>query len=274
MMKEAISDLKNGDLAPMLAMGYDLDRLERAALFHVYGNTLYYDEGDLFSFNGERVVFLDTVKKAERVMVTGGSLPASVLLLTEAETLVVGDRAELSHRTLDGTSVKVEGRGRYATEEGAILDTSLGKSLVAGQPLAEAICVPDVAACKQGALLPCRNLVRLELPFVGSGPVAAGDLFHGELGYLFSDGGNYAIPATLTEVKIRGGVLVSTAFYACRQIESVDACGVPRGNIERDAFAGLESLRYLHTPREDVTLQGNFSARKAPCGCTIYERRG
>ena len=273
-LRAARAVLEEGTLLPMLTMDLPLDRLERAALYDVYADMLYYDTDDWFAFNGEKVA-LCGIGKAETVFFTGGELRASVLSLTEAKTLIVGDDAELSYETLYGTSVRVRGKTRYIVENGAIVDSLLGGTLTAGEPLAADVFVPDVAVCAQGALLPCRGLVSLSLPFVGSGPVAAGEGFFGELGYLFSEGEAYFVPQTLKRVEVRGGALVSFAFYHCPSLEEIDACGVDPSDIERQAFDGLGSLRYLHTPRADVTLENaaKFTTYVAECGCTVYERR-
>lgn len=271
-VREARDILEGGDLAPMLTMDFSLDRLGSAALYHVYGGTLYFDAGDWFAFTGQRVE-VTPIRKAERVFFTGGELLASSLLLTEAKTLIVGDLADFSYKAIYGTAVTVEGRGRYAVRDGAILDTDLGGALKAGQPLATEIVVPDVEASAVGALLPCRGLVSLDLPFVGSGPVAAGEKFRGELGYLFAEGEGYYVPETLKRVKVRGGALIAYAFYACPSLEEIDACGVDPEAIEPQAFAGLENLRILHSPRRNVALTGEFVSHTAPCGCTVYERK-
>lgn len=273
-VKEAISVLESGELAPMLSMSFPFNRLEAAALYHVYADLLYFDTGDWFRFDGERVVPTE-IAKAQRVFFTGGELPASLLLLTEATTLTVGDLAEFSYKTIYGTSVTVEGKTRYIVENNAIIDTRLGGTFIAGQPLATEIYVPDVPVAARGALLPCRELVSVDLPFVGSGPVAAGELYHGELGYLFTEGEEYYVPASLKRVTVRGGALISFAFYHFPDLEEIDACGVDPAPIERQAFEGLPSLKRLHTPRADVTLTDpeKFTTYVAECGCTIYERK-
>lgn len=271
-LKTAREILENGELPPMLTMDLPLNRLACAALCRVYADRLYYDSDEWFAYNGEKVA-LCGIGKAETVFFSGGELSASELLLTEAETLIVGDGADLSYKTLYGTSVRVVGKKRYLVENGAIVDTSLGGILTAAEPLAAEIFVPDVAVCAAGALLPCRGLVSLSLPFVGSGPVAAGDAFHGELGYLFSEGDKFFVPRSLKSVAVRGGALISFAFYDCPYLEEIDACGVDPKNIEPQAFAGLGSLKRLHTPRAEIELTGEFTTRTAECGCTIYERK-
>ena len=124
----------------------------------------------------------------------------------------------------------------------------------------------------EGALLPCEQLEEVEIPFAGSAQSSAGTLYRGEFAHLFSTGAEYCVPVTLKRVRVKGGYLISHAFYACKFVEEIDACGVSARDIERDAFADCISLKLLHTPRADVTLQGNFTKRLAPCGCTVYER--
>ena len=273
-LKEAVRILEEGELAPMLAMDFPFNRLESAALFRAYGDRLCFDTGEWLRFNGEKVV-LTEIGRAGTVFFTGGTLSASLLIPTGAERLILGDLAEFSYQTVYGTSVRIEGKSRYIVENGAVIDTSLGKIFAAGEPLATDIVVPDVTVAAQGALLPARELVSVSLPFVGSGPVAAGERFYGELGYLFSEGEEYFVPATLKRVRVRGGALISFAFYHCPDLEEIDACGVDPLDIESEAFEGLPSLRYLHTPRADVKLTDSekFTTYVAECGCTIYERK-
>ena len=216
----------------MLSMDVALSRLESAALFREYGDMLYYDAGDFFAFDGERVK-PTAIGVAEKVFFTGGELTGALLVRTEAQTLVIGDDADFSYKTLYGTAATAEGRNRYRIAGGAIVDTSLGGIFAAGQPLFEEIAVPDVAVCARGALLPCKKLLSLSLPFVGSGPVAAGEEYVGELGYLFTEGQDYFVPDTLKQVTVRGGALVSFAFYHCPALEEIDACGVDPALIER-----------------------------------------
>ena len=270
--KAARDALENGELLSLLTIEPPASRLARAALYRAYAGRLYYDAGDWFRFNGEKVA-LSGIGKAETVFLTGGELPASLLIATEATKLIVGDLAEFSHGTIYGTKVFVEGKTRYIVENGAIVDSAPVPRLVAGEPLASRIVVPDVPVCEEGALLPCRQLIELDLPFVGSGPVAAGELFYGELGCLFAEDGEYFVPESLKSVRVRGGTLVSYAFYRCPSVEEIDACGVSADEIERQAFAGLSSLRRLHTPRADVELSDpeKFTTYVADCGCTIYE---
>ncbi len=273
-VKEACGLLEEGDLAPMLSMHFSFDRLESTALYFAYGDRLYFDTGDWFSFNGMRLA-VDRIGRTDTVFFAGGELEASSLLTTGARTLIVGDRAELSYKTLWGTEVAVEGRARYSVTGGVIVENTLGGILTAGVPTARELVVPDVASCAQGALLPCRDAESLSLPFVGSRPVPAGEQFRGELGYLFSDGEEFYVPSTLRSVTVRGGVLISFAFYRCPALEYIDACGVEPSAIEKQAFAGLEQLRYLHTPRADVELEApyKFTSYTAECGCTVYERK-
>lgn len=269
--KEGIAALEAGDLLPMLTMG-PFSRLFSAALYRVYVDRLYFSEDEWFRFDGEKVV-PSAIGKAGTVFVSDGKLPASLLISTEATKLILGDLAEFSYETIYGTKVSVEGKTRYIVENGAIVDTDPVAGLVAGEPLASRIVVPDVPVCEEGALLPCRQLTELDLPFVGSGPVAAGELFYGELGYLFTEGGEYFVPKSLTRVRVRGGALVSFAFYHCPSVEEIDACGVAADAIEKQAFAGLPALKRLHTPRADVELSDpeKFTTYVADCGCTVYE---
>lgn len=275
-MKAAVATLKNAELAPMLAMEVSVDRLERAALFRAFGDTLWFDAGDWFCFDGERVALTSPTAQttASTVVYTGGTLLGSLLAATQAEKLIVGDLADFSYRTLLGTAVHVEGKTRYIVENGVILDTALSRTLVACEPLSTEVFVPDVVAAARGALLPAKELTFVDLPFVGSGPVAAGEKFNGQFAYLFTEGEAYHVPSSLKKVRVRGGELISFAFYGCPDVEEIDACGVDPYDIERQAFSGLTSLKYLHTPRADVDLSelGKFVSHVADCGCTVYEK--
>lgn len=273
-MKEAISMLDGSAFVDTLTMELSCNPLESAALYRTYADRLYFAAGEWYRFDGKSVVAAEA-GLADTVCYMVGELPASSLLATGATKLIVGDDARLSYKTLCGTYVHVEGKTRYIVENGAILDTSSGRVLIAGDPLATEMYVPEIAAAAQGALLPCTNLVSLNIPFVGSGPYSAGSRY-GEFGHLFTDGDAYTVPSSLKKVTVRGGWIVSFAFYRCPDLEEIDACGVDPSKIESQAFLGLSSLKKLHTPRADVLLSESekFTTYVAECGCTVYQRKG
>lgn len=275
-MKEIKRALDEGDVDPLILADGELSPLESAALFKEYADTLYYCADTWLSFNGERLAPATDIH-AEKVFLTDGEISATSLSLSGAELLILGDDADFSADALVGTRVRVEGRGRYRVENGAVILTEIAGSLKAGEPLAENLYIPDVGYCFMGALRPCQSLVSLSVPFLGNLPMKeAGDLtIQGELGYLFTDGHDYFIPDSLKRVEIRGGYLTSYAFYRCHGVEEINACGVSPENIERQAFVGADHLRYLHTPRADVVLDHaeEFTSYVADCGCTVYERK-
>lgn len=269
-MKRTRDILEGDDLGDLIKNEPSLTPLESAALFRLYGDRLYLDGGEYFSFNGTRVSRC-ALCEAETVVLLGGDVPRGELAFTKARTLEVRPRAALSAAALIGSAVvKAVTHPPYGNSDAAVyLDTPGGRRLIAGLPLSVSVTV-ECDFCDAGALLPCDRVESLTLAFVGNSREMLTD-FHGELGYLFLAGTEYRVPASLKRVKVTGGYLVSHAFYGCDLLE-VDACGVKAENIAEDAFADLKGLSLLHTPRRDVILSGQFGEERAPCGCYVYRR--
>lgn len=270
--KVAFSILSTADLGELYAMHTDgVSRLERAALFHAFGDVLFLDGGESFSFDGSRVLRLNDTKEAHKAVLLGGRVTATQLKAIRARELELRTRAEFTAAALVGTVVEeVTAYEPYAASGNVVYrNTPSGRRLIAGLPNATFL-EADCNFADRGALLPCVNIQSLVLPFVGSGDTVTTD-FHGELAYLFSTASEYRVPETLARVRVTGGVLVSFAFYDCAGLTEIDACGVKAENIAEDAFMGLD-LRLLHTPRKDVLLGGEYISCTAPCGCTVFEK--
>ena len=265
---------EEGGLADLLTLDISgVSRLERAALYRRYQGRLWYAD-EYFAWSGEEMQRTEA-QRADTLVFLAGDMTASRLTETRAERLYLRAEAAFSADVVAGTNVKeVLAEAPYYAEGNTVcLSTAGGVRLLAGLPAARKVTVPEnVYFADEGALLPCENLEEVEIPFAGSAFSSAGTLYRGEFAHLFSTGKEYRVPETLKIVRVKGGYLISHAFYACKHIETIDACGVPAQNIQRDAFSDCVSLKFLHTPRADVTLQGNFTKRLAPCGCTIYER--
>lgn len=274
-LKTAKTALDSGKIAPLMGNNMNFTRLESAALYRVYADTLYSRDGEWYRFDGKNVVSVMS-DVAGTVFLAEGELTASALNRTGAGHLILGDGAEPSYRTLWGTSVTVEGRDRYFVENGAIVSRDLGGALRAAEPLQTSVRVPDVGFCDMGALLPCENLVSLSLPFLGNLPTYSETVHQGELGYLFSDGVEYYIPDTLKRVEVRGGHVTSFAFYRCHDLEEIDVSKVDPEEIEPQAFLGLDSLQVLYVPRGDIILTDaedftlSYDASRA---CYVYTRK-
>lgn len=271
---EAYGTLMHGTLGELLALSLDgTTRLERAALYRAFGSCLYYD-GGYFALAGGGVSPCSR-KSADTVMLLSGSLPRGDLSAIGAESLVLRADAAVSADMLCGSRISfAAAEAPYHVSEGGIyLDTAGGKRLVAALPSVTRFAAGECDWADEGALAACTSLCVLDLPFLGS----AADVhssFRGELGYLFGEDreGRYAFPETLAHVRIRGGTIVSHAFYGADTVRSVNACGVAAGSISRTAFAGLPALVSLHCPRGDVSLSGDFSAEVLSCGCTLFSR--
>ncbi len=270
----AFSTLEGGGLAELLQLKISgVSRLERAALYRRYQTRLWYAD-EFFAWNGEAIERA-AARRAESLVFLAGSMTATRLTETQATRLYLRAAAEFDADVLTGTAVKeVVAEPPYFSEGNAVcLSTAGGVRLLAGIPTAKSVTVSeDVSFADEGALLPCTALEEVTIPFVGNVRSSQGTLYRGEFAYLFSTGKEFCVPASLKRVRVTGGYLSPYAFYVCKNIEEIDACGIPAQDVEKDAFAGCVSLKLLHTSRADVTLQGNFTKRLAPCGCTIYER--
>lgn len=274
-LKAVKTALDSGEISSLVNTDMNFSRLESAALYRVYADTLYSCKGEWFRFDGKNAVSVSN-DVAGKVFLAEGELSASALNNTGASLLILGDGAEPSYKTLRGTFVSVEGRNRYFVENGAVVSRDLGHCLRAAEPLATSVRVPDVGFCDMGALLPCERLVSLSIPFLGNLPTYSETVYQGELGYLFSDGEEYFIPETLRRVEVRGGHVTSFAFYRCHKLEEIDVSRVDPDEIEPQAFLGLESLKVLYAPRGDVLLSNaeEFTAAyDAERACFVYKRK-
>ncbi|MGN1062443.1 MAG: hypothetical protein ACI4RO_04870 [Candidatus Scatosoma sp.] len=273
-LRSAVAVFETGTLGQLYEMRPSLNRIERAALWKEYGGRVYCDL-DLYRWTGERVERAASCVGEEFVLLAGG-VSSSVLAESGAETLFVKKDAEIGSSALTGTAVKeIVAEAPYAAEEGALfLDTSGGRRLIAAVPSATDLFVGDCGFADEGALLCCGEIVSLSLPFLGNASSSEFTGYAGEFAFLFRSAGKYSVPACLRRVRVRGGEMISHAFFSCPFVEEVNACGVDPEKIASDAFSDLRSLRLLHTPQADVLLPGGFTSYVAPCGCTVYKRVG
>lgn len=266
--------LEAGEFGELMVLGTEgLTRLECAALYRRYSGRLWY-AGEFFQWTGD-AFSRTSAYEAREIVLLDGSISASRLAAAGATRLYVHGGAAFEKEMLEGTAVEeVVAAPPYLSAGNTVcLSTPGGVRLLAGMPTAKSITVPDsVYFADEGALLACTELEEITLPFAGSAKSPAGSAYRGEFAHLFSTGKEYKVPQTLRKVRVTGGYLTSHAFYTCRMIEEIDACGVASEQIEAEAFVDCTSLRTLHTPRADVTLRGTFTARALPCGCTLYER--
>lgn len=247
-----------------------MTRIEKLAAYRVLAGTVFISGGQSFAFSGEG--FSDTTKKrAQEIALLDGTLSAKRILEAGATALSIGAEATVTAATLDGTNIeRVRAASPYLVNDGAIYLETAFKRLVCGIPAARDLSLLDFDYADEGALLPCRELRSLDLPFVGSAKSGGG--MHGELAFLFSAGTEYRVPDTLKRVTVRGGTLVSYAFYRCTSLEEIDASALRAEDVETDAFLGCTNLRTLLSPRADVNLPGTFRATPLPNGCTLFER--
>ena len=271
--KEVYRTLKRGNFGELnaLTLSGAESRLDRAALFRTFSNTLWFAD-EYYEWTGAKLE-RTRVRECETLVCLSGRI-ASPLKATRAQTADLRAEAEISSDTFSGTNVKsVTAEPPYGTERGLIyLDTLSGRRLLASLPnVTEAEVKADY--CDEGALLAAEGLCRLTLTFLGNMKDANSTYYRGELAHLFSSDGEYRVPESLKSVCVTGGAVISYAFYACPFVEEVDLCGVNPADISPTAFLSLASLRVLHVPKRDVLLPaGTFAPSEAACGCTVYER--
>lgn len=268
--------LEGDDFAGLLAASAQgLTRIERAAVWRTYSARLWY-AGEWFSWTGAGVERTELSAHADGRTVVLFSEPPAPDVLAELGTVSLDCRGGHAPRAEDliGTRIgELRVSAPYACTEGVLtLETAGGRRIVCGVPAATALVLPDADFADEGALLPCRVLTEVTVPFVGSAKSGRGGSFRGEFAHLFSTGSRYDVPATLKKVTVTGGTLVSYAFYACPSVEEIVACGVAAENVSESAFLGCGGLRVLHAPRRDLLLTGRFSAQTLPCGCTLFVR--
>ena len=266
---------ERGSLPDLLSIdAKPLSALESLALYRLLKGRVWYADG-CFAWTGSRVLSCEA-RAAEEMILLSGELPLAVLMKVGARRLTLRGEARFERNLfLAGCIEEVVAEAPYSTDGKAVyLDTVSGKRFLGAVSGVRELTVWDVSYLDEGALLACQAVERLSLPFVGSAANAAGSNFDGLLAYAFSDAEDYLVPASLKEVRVRGGTLVDHAFYRCDALEVIDACGVDADMVASNAFMDCTSLRYLHTPRADVVLSGTFTSSKAPCGCTVYRRSG
>lgn len=274
MMRTFLAAAERTDARSILSLSADsLTGLERAAINLYLKDRLWYADG-FFGWTGEQVSKTD-VGLCRKMIVLSGELPADALILSGAEELILTAEADACEALRSEHSVQAMfAEAPYLLKSDVLyLDTAGGRRLVAALADTATLTAEDVRHIDRGALLACRRIVSLDLPFVGSALSGVGANYDGLLAHLFSTGERYEIPETLASVRVRGGTLVSHAFYRCKDLLEIDACGVARDKIATDAFIDCSSLRRLHTPRVDVALPAaGFTPSVLPCGCTLYER--
>lgn len=262
--------LRSGGLGEILSVSAsDTGRLERAALWRVYGETVWC-AGGFFVWQGDRIERVSSAVGTRAVLLSGG-MSASALASTGATRLEIRPDAEIFAKTFSGTAIEtVTACAPYFYEAGALYrDTAGGRRLLAGIPSAESVRVRGNDFADRGALLPCLALRELTLGFIGSDPYASGgdgaDLFV----WLFSDGSEFRVPETLEKLRVTGGKIGEHAFYGCGGIREIDLCGMDADAISAEAFLSCTGLRRLHSPRP-VSLAGAYGVRVLPCGCLEY----
>ncbi len=272
--QEMFRALKRGDLGEILSTPAQGTRLDSAALFRVFSDTLWFD-GAYFSWTG-KTVEETRARKCSSLVCLSGSVTAGMLKTTGATSLEIGADVSVKPAAFGESSVQnLTAREPYRAENGALyLETPGGVRLVAAVGgLKEIVISEDTNFADQGALIACRSLESITVPFVGNAKKSNMTAFQGQFAHLFSDG-FFHVPETLKRIRVTGGTLDDYAFYACPNVEEVNACGVEKQNVARSAFVNLSSLRILHTPSSDIVLPrgAQFVSHTEPCGCTVYER--
>ena len=263
-----------GGLAELLALSTaGINRLEQLALWRVSRGCIWYSSGYfVWEEDGLAEVRFAT---GEKLILLSGTISARRLQRTGATCLELRAEAEINSKTLVGTSVEtVTACAPYVSEGGAVyLNTGTAVRLVAAVPSVTSLTVRKIDYADEGALLAAQNLQSVTLPFAGNASSPVGHNYRGEFAYLFSDGSQYLVPASLKSVKITGGALVSHAFYRCSSVEEIDLCGMNAEAIHADAFVDCTGLKRLHTPNAKVTLRGAYTSQRLPCGCTLFIRK-
>jgi len=271
--REAVSVANGGTLAELLAFrAGTLSSLEQSALCRILEGRIWYAEG-VFVWDGERVRSANA-QKADEVVLLSGAFETGFLANSEAEALHVCAEGEPNADDLSLSSVtSLTTEAPWYSENDALYTAAAGAlRLVAVLPdVTDAVISENARFCEQGALLPCRNLQSVSLPFLGSAKSTYFSSYDPFFGYLFADeDGNYRFPASLRRIRVTGGKIAAHAFYRTEGIEELDLCGIPAKDIEKDAFAELTSLNRLHTKKR-LRLDG-FSSVRESCGCYLYTK--
>jgi len=272
--QDAYRALKYGDLAELLSVSVQGTRLDSAALFRTFSDTLWFD-GGYFGWTGNAVAETKA-RKCSSLVCLSGTVTESMLQKTGVVSLEIGADVTVKPAAFGESSVQyLSARAPYRAENGVLyLETAGGVRLVAAVGgLKEIVVAEDVDFADEGACLACRTLESITVPFVGNARKSNMTLYQGQFAHLFSDG-FFHVPETLKRVRVTGGTLDDYAFYACPNVEEVNACGVDKQNVARSAFVNLSSLRILHTPSNNIALPRGvqFVSHTEPCGCTVYER--
>ena len=267
------STLQEGTLNELLQCEAEGTRIDRAALYRTFSKRVWYS-GEYYVWTGNNVERASRAAGSELIVLSGTVSPR---ILRETGATSVHLRAEATIRadSLVGSDVTlIYTQEPYTSSGGAVyIEPAGGKRLVAALANSEELTVDDdTMFADQGALIACQNLSALTLPFAGSQKSWSGSEYVSELAYLFANGKDYFVPQTLTSVTVTGGRISATAFYACSRLKTIDLCKVDPHEISAEAFLGLDALEYLHTPKRDVLLSGDFTASTLECGCTGYTK--
>lgn len=267
--------LEEGDPARMLSYDYArLNGAERAALTALYGDVLFYYEEEFYELTADGVKRTNR-EKSYALAVLAGEPSSKELQKADAGKLILYPNGAISGRALRGTYVKeCEAFAPYRVRAGAVYkDTPSGCRLVAALPQTTAFEAVGNEFADEGALLACRNLSEITVPFCGNDASGRGAAYRGEFAYLFCERGDYSVPKSLKKITVTGGRLVARAFFACENVEEIFCCGLNGDDVAADAFADCASLKRLHAPRSDLKFDGGvYRKTTAPCGCTVYER--
>ncbi len=268
-LAHAVSVLGGNDFSAIAAYSFGgLPSLARAALDLSFKGRLYYADGFFVWQNGLSAA---QTREGEELVVFG-EMSVSARKGVTAKRLTLTSTAQVDGLTEHSFS-EFRAEPPYEAADGALyLHTAGGKRLVTVCANAGELVLGEYDFADRGALLAAGKLLSADLPFVGSSLSLAGTDADGMFARLFSDGASFRVPETLFRVKVRGGALVSHAFYACPHLAEIEACGLDPSSVAADAFADCRELRLLHVPRDDVLLTGNFSREELPCGCYLYRR--
>ncbi len=271
--KNLLYKLNYAPLAELLSATDDgLNDIERAVIFATFDETLFCD-GDIFRWTGRKLERTTDVR-AKEVVLLSGELPTTLLSESGATKLVVKRDAVLRAKAFFGSAVcEVKAEAPYEVEGGGVyLNGAVGRRLVT----VLSNVTQFSASCDYidyYAMVACRSLTSLTLPFGGSACSALSENYIGELNVLFTKMNESPdVTATLKRVEITGGTLTAYAFYGMNGVEEITVCHMQKEAISNYAFSKLPSLRRLHTPNAEVELSGEFSTSVLPCGCTLFER--
>ncbi len=249
-----------------------LGTLERAVLFERFGDRAWWN-GENFLVWTETGAVVVTAPRCDKIVIEGGSLTASAIMRTRATSLEVRDGADFSAELLVGTEISdITGVAPYCSEAGVLqMKTLGGMRLVAALPFARFVRA-EYDYADEGALIACRKLESISLPFAGTSSFSGLESSRSEIAALFRSGEEYFVPSTLKRIEIRGGVLTDTSFYRCGNAKEIVLCGMEAEHISRGAFAPCTALNTLHAPDGIAVPDGMIAVRTLDCGCTLYQK--